>query len=49
MSTLQDVLDELAEMDVHPNEIEVSRLARNYLIGKGQKVIEAEEEGEEEQ
>ncbi|MFC1939935.1 hypothetical protein ACFLXO_04540 [Chloroflexota bacterium] len=47
MITLQVVLDELEEMDVEPGEVEISRLARNYLIGKGQKVIDAEREEEE--
>ena len=46
MITFQDVLDTLENMDVEPREIEISRLARNYLIGKGQKVIDAEEEAE---
>lgn len=48
MITLQDVLDALDEMDVAPNEVPISRAARNYLIGKAQEIIEAEAEEEEE-
>ncbi len=43
MITLQSVLDALDELDVAPNEVPISRAARNYLIGKAQELIDAEE------
>ena len=48
MITLQNVLDALDEMDVSPSEIEISRAARTYIIGKAREIIDAEE-GEEEE
>lgn len=48
MRTLQDVLDKLDEMDVDVDEVPISRLAYNYLIGQAKKVLDAEEEEEEE-
>jgi len=48
MITLQNVLDKLDEMDVSPSEIEISRAARNYIIGKGKEILDAEEKEEEE-
>ncbi len=48
MITLQNVLDKLDEMDISPDEVEISRAARNYLIGKGKEILDREAREDEE-
>ena len=48
MRTLEDVLEKLAEWDVQPDEVPISRPAYNYLIKQAKKVLDAEE-GEDEE
>jgi len=49
MKTLEDVLEKLAELDIDPDEVPISRLAYNYLIGQAKKVLDAEEAEEEDE
>ena len=48
MITLQDVLDRLDDMGIDPEEVPISRAARNYLIQQAKEVLAAEEEEGEE-
>ncbi len=48
MKTLEDVLTVLDSMNVGPDEVKISRAAYNYLIGKVEELIAAEEEEEDE-
>lgn len=48
MRTLEDLLKTLERMDVEADEIPLSRDAYAYFIEKAQKIIDAEEEHEEE-
>ena len=49
MRTFEDVLKKLAEWDVDPGEVTISRPAYNYLIKQAEKVLAAEEEEEDEE
>ena len=48
MRTLEDVLKKLAEWDVDPEEVTISRPAYTYLIKQAEEVLSAEGEEEEE-
>ena len=47
MKNLEDVLQELDNIDVDPDEAEISRAAYDYLIEKAREIINAEEAEEE--
>ncbi len=49
MRTLEDVLSKLAEWDIDPDEVPISRAAFNYLIGQAKEVLAAEEEEDDEE
>lgn len=49
MRTLEDILKKLAEWDIDPDEVLISRAAFNYLIQQAKEVLAAEEEEEDEE
>ncbi len=48
MRTLEDVLKKLAEWDIDPDEVPISRPAQKYLIKQAEEVLAAEKREEEE-
>ncbi len=48
MKTLEDVLRELDRMDIEVDEIRITDVAFDYLVGLGEQIIDAEAEGEDE-
>ncbi len=49
MRTLADVLKKLAEWDIEPREVPISRPAYKYLIKQAEEVLAAGEEEEDEE
>ncbi len=48
MRTLEDVLRELEQMDVEADEIRITDVAFDYLVGLGEQIIAEEADGEDE-
>lgn len=49
MKTLDDVLRELDKMDIEVDEIKITGVAFDYLVGLGEQIIATEADGEEEE